>query len=522
MHRDGYGFVIPNAGQRTTIEGDIFIPPTAIGPAMHGDQVLVELRPQEGQTAAPKARSCACSPAAIPTVVGTFHHGRATTTSRPSTRRSRRRSSFPRGMEWPAGEDAKEPSPAAAPEPARRRRARAGARRLEEAQRDRRPRYRRRGKRGGEWDDLEGVVVDVEITDWPAPTQNPRGRVVEILGYEDDFGVDVEIIIRKHHLPHRFPVEVLQEAQQFEPVDPGARTAPSPRLSQPAHRHHRWRDRARLRRCRDRAPHCRTATSSCRSISPTSRTTCAKARPSTWKRGCAALRSISLIAPIPMLPMELSTDLCSLRPQVDRLVLSCVMEIDHQGEIVGYTLNEGVIRSAERMTYTNVNLILEGDPALRAALSPPGGRLRADARAGDDPEPQARAARLHRLRSAGAGDRVRRERADEEHHALGAQHRQPHHRGVHAGGQRVRRQLPGEQGMSPRSTASTRSPIPSGSTTSRPSPRSSAIRWAWGRCRSSACRCKADRRERYGSGRQARSQSKFRKRCTSRRACIRS
>ena len=66
-----------------------------------------------------------------------------------------------------------------------------------------------------------------------------------------------------------------------------------------------------------------------------------------------------------MLPIELSTDLCSLRPQVERLVLSCVMEIDHQGEIVGYTVNEGVIRSAERMTYTNVNLILEGDAALR-------------------------------------------------------------------------------------------------------------------------------------------------------------
>ena len=64
-----------------------------------------------------------------------------------------------------------------------------------------------------DWDDLENVVVDVEITDWPTATQNPRGRVVEILGYEDDFGVDVEIIIRKFHLPHRFPPEVLDEAQ---------------------------------------------------------------------------------------------------------------------------------------------------------------------------------------------------------------------------------------------------------------------------------------------------------------------
>ncbi len=82
----------------------------------------------------------------------------------------------------------------------------------------------------------------------------------------------------------------------------------------------------------------------------------------------ARLRGTSVYFPdraVPMLPMELSTDLCSLRPQVDRLVLSCVMEIDHQGEILGYTLNEGVIHSAERMTYTNVNLVLEGDHAQR-------------------------------------------------------------------------------------------------------------------------------------------------------------
>jgi ribonuclease R len=72
------------------------------------------------------------------------------------------------------------------------------------------------------WDDLENVVVDVEITDWPTATQNPRGRVVEILGYEDDFGADVEIMIRKHHLPHRFPPAVLAEAQEAEPVVPAS------------------------------------------------------------------------------------------------------------------------------------------------------------------------------------------------------------------------------------------------------------------------------------------------------------
>ena len=69
---------------------------------------------------------------------------------------------------------------------------------------------------------------------------------------------------------------------------------------------------------------------------------------------------------MPMLPLEaFSTDICSLRPQVERLVLSCVMEIDARGEIVGYELSEGVIRSAERMTYTAVNDALEGDAAAR-------------------------------------------------------------------------------------------------------------------------------------------------------------
>src|SRR5882757_6895958 len=70
------------------------------------------------------------------------------------------------------------------------------------------------------WEDLENVVVDVQVTQWPTATQTAHGKVVEILGYEDDFGVDVEIIIRKHHLPHIFPTEVLDQARRIEPVIP--------------------------------------------------------------------------------------------------------------------------------------------------------------------------------------------------------------------------------------------------------------------------------------------------------------
>ena len=83
----------------------------------------------------------------------------------------------------------------------------------------------------------------------------------------------------------------------------------------------------------------------------------------------ARLRGTSVYFPdraIPMLPQELSTDICSLRPNEDRLVLSCIMQLDAAGRIESFEIVEGVIRSAERMTYTDVHAILEGDAATRA------------------------------------------------------------------------------------------------------------------------------------------------------------
>jgi ribonuclease R len=71
-----------------------------------------------------------------------------------------------------------------------------------------------------------------------------------------------------------------------------------------------------------------------------------------------------------MLPVELSTDICSLRPQLDRLVMSCIMQIDPRGEILSYQIMRGTIRSAERMTYTDVQLVLDGDAARRQRYAP--------------------------------------------------------------------------------------------------------------------------------------------------------
>jgi len=61
--------------------------------------------------------------------------------------------------------------------------------------------------------DLDGMIVNVEVLEFPEKGENPVGRVIEILGHPDDFGVDVETVIRKHHLPNRFPAEVMEQAE---------------------------------------------------------------------------------------------------------------------------------------------------------------------------------------------------------------------------------------------------------------------------------------------------------------------
>ena len=368
MHRDGYGFVLPDPkslGDRFRgLAGDIFIPPPFIGNAMHGDQVLVEvvtIRPDgraEGRIIRPVNR-------AHPTVVGTFHYGSRYNFVSPIDEKIRQEIMIPPGMETPdisAG-------PVTPPRTA------AGDRSATTSRSPRKSVHRVLGDeaaRRAAWDDLDGVVVDVEITDWPSPTQNPRGKVVEIVGREDDFGVDVEIMIRKHHLPHRFPPEVLNEAQAVENV------IPAPELKK--RRDYRGLPIVTIdgetARDFDDAVTVRQLANGNYELQVHIADVAQYVTEANALDQEARLRGTSVYFPdraVPMLPLELSTDICSLRPHLDRLVLSCVMEIDHRGEVVGYEINEGVIRSAERMTYTDVNAVLEGDAVLRqryAALVP--------------------------------------------------------------------------------------------------------------------------------------------------------
>ena len=348
MHRDGFGFVLPDPTSlddrlKARLSGDIFIPPPAVGSAMHGDRVLVEMgtiRPDgraEGRIVRPVNR-------AHPTVVGIFHYGHRNYVT-PIDQKIAQEIIIPPGMEYPE---------------------------LRTKNRERRTRKKRSPHRvlGEEaaqrtdWDDLENVVVDVEITDWPTATQNPRGRVIEILGYADDFGVDVEIIIRKFHLPHQFPAQVLEEAEAVEPLISSREL-------------HKRRDFRQLpivtidgetARDFDDAVTVHRLNNGNFELQVHIADVAHYVTPTSALDQEARLRGTSVYFPdraVPMLPLELSTDICSLRPQVERLVMSCIMEVDHQGEIVRYELCPGVIRSAERMTYTGVNAVLEGDAGMR-------------------------------------------------------------------------------------------------------------------------------------------------------------
>jgi ribonuclease R len=287
---------------------------------------------------------------AHPTVVGIFHYGSRHNTVKPLD------SKITRDIVIPPGAEILETRDKAGETPALRKKS------VDRVLGD-------EASRRADWNDLEGLVVDVEITDWPTPTQNPKGRVVEILGRQDDFGVDVEITIRKFHLPHHFPPATLEEAQNISAVIPAAELL---------HRRD-FRDLpivtidGETARDFDDAVSVRQLSGGNFELQVHIADVAQYVTPDSALDQEARLRGTSVYFPdraVPMLPLELSTDICSLRPQVERLVLSCVMQIDAYGEILGYELCEGVIRSAERMTYTAVNAVIEGDTATRERYAP--------------------------------------------------------------------------------------------------------------------------------------------------------
>ena len=333
-HRDGYGFVVP-ATPISGMDGDLFIGRDNTGDAMHGDRVLARIERRRADARA-EGRIVRVVTRAHATVVGLFRYGSSHGNSvLPYDTR------LPHQITIPPGEELTS----------------ALREKLGVAQ------VHSRTSRHERLPELDGAVVNVEVTRFPKAGVPASGRVVEILGRPGDIGVDVEIIIRKHHIPEEFSGEILAEARAIpqqvrEAERPGRRDFREfPIVTIDGETARDFDDAVHVRRLPgshfELQVHIADVAQYVRRGSPLDRE--------------ARLRGTSVYFPnraVPMLPEELSNGICSLNPQVERLVMSVVLELDATASVVDAKFTPGVIRSAERMTYTNVNKVLENDPEM--------------------------------------------------------------------------------------------------------------------------------------------------------------
>ena len=323
-HRDGFGFLLPDAGGP-----DLFLSPREMQKAMHGDRVLAK-RTGFDARGRPEGEIVEVTERANRRLVGRFLNERGVTIVVPEDQRIKHDVLIPPGETHQA---------------------------------------------------QPGQVVTVEITDPPSGHTPPMGRIVEVLGEIDDPGMEIEIAVRKFDVPHAFTDAA------------SALAAKLPVKVRPAD----LKGRVDLRdvplvtidgedaRDFDDAVYCE----------PIPGTGRGKAQRAGWRLlvaiadvshyvqpgdaldADAARRSTSVYFPrrvIPMLPEKLSNGLCSLNPEVDRLVLVADMVIDADGSVRAYQFYEAVMHSAARLTYDEVWGILSGRDILairrRAAMVP--------------------------------------------------------------------------------------------------------------------------------------------------------
>ena len=308
-HAKGFGFLIPDEeGQK-----DVFIPSNCMKGAINGDKIAVKVTREDTNTRKREGEVVKIIERNTTTVVGIFEDSK--------------------NFGFVVSEDTRI------------------SRDIYIAKRD----------RNGAQD---GDVVTVKITKWPEGNRKPEGVVTEILGRKGDRGIDILIVIKKLGLPEEFSAKVLKYADGIsEEIDESE-----------------YKGRRDLRDVRmvtidgedakdlddavsiERLPngnyklgvHIADVSHYVRENNPLD------------KEALKRATSVYLIdRVIPMLPRKLSNGICSLNPKVDRLTLSCIMEIDHKGKVVDHEIVESVIKTNERMTYTDVTKILEdNDPEL--------------------------------------------------------------------------------------------------------------------------------------------------------------
>jgi len=216
----------------------------------------------------------------------------------------------------------------------------------------------------------EGHKVVVKLTAYPEGRKSAEGEVIEILGHKNDPGVDILSIIHKHGITVEFPGEVMEQANQVpDEINP-----------------------SELENRRDLRDQTIVTIDGADAKDLDDAVTVTKLDNGNYKLGVHIAdvtyyvkesspideeafdrgTSVYLVdRVIPMIPHRLSNGICSLNPQVDRLTLSCDMEITPSGEVVKHEIFQSVIKTAERMTYSDVNKILvDKDDELRSKYEP--------------------------------------------------------------------------------------------------------------------------------------------------------
>ena len=204
---------------------------------------------------------------------------------------------------------------------------------------------------------VEGHKVVVKLTTYPEGRMSAEGEVIQILGHKNDPGVDIISVIHKHGLPLEFPEEVLEQANDTRDTI----------------------DESEIQNRRDLRNEVIVTIDGADAKDLDDAVTVTKLDNGNYKLGVhiadvsyyvteespidreAAERGTSVYLVdrvIPMIPHRLSNGICSLNPKVDRLTLSCEMEIDSDGVVVNHEIFQSVIKTTERMTYSDVNKIL--------------------------------------------------------------------------------------------------------------------------------------------------------------------
>ena len=205
---------------------------------------------------------------------------------------------------------------------------------------------------------MEDDVVVVEITQWAKEDKKPEGKIVEVLGYKGDRGIEIESIIREHDLPLEFTQKVLDNANHV--------AVPIP--EEEYERRKDLRDKFIVTMDGADAKDLDDAIqvelldngNFMLGVHIADVTHYVKEKSNLDKEALKRATSVYLVDKvIPMLPKQLSNGVCSLNPDEDKLTLSVFMEIDRKGNVVNSSIEETVIRSKGRLVYTNVSDVLE-------------------------------------------------------------------------------------------------------------------------------------------------------------------